>query len=223
MTSDEEKRWIVVGIAMNKVVAPVLRDVIKAGMDTHYDDLEKHLTPSCTLKTLTYHYANTDPHLKKLKFQNVNNNSVLHGSDKKNYCFTINSSVDLAKICLPNHLAMFSAFDESMDMTALLNLLGISYYQPKAIFSALTQTSADDVRKNVRNKWGHFDVIEWSETFFDDCFAKLEALVRSLGLTARKEKKTLEDLYDWQTKGTASELFLLNVSSCFECMKKTDS
>ena len=220
MVSDEEKRWIVVGIAMNKVAVPVLRDVIKAGMDAHYDDLDKHLTPSCTLKTLTCPYANTDPHLKKLKFQNINNNSVLHGSDKKNYNFTINSPVDLAKIYLPNHLAMFSAFDESLDMTAILNLLGISYYQPKAMFSALTQTSADDVRKNVRNKWGHFDVSEWCDTFFNDCFAKLEALVRSLGLTAEKEKKTLEDLCDWQTKGMAKVLFLLSIGRPFECMRK---
>ena len=60
----------------------------------------------------------------------------------------------------------------------------------------------------MRNKWGHFDVSEWSDTFFNDCFAKLEALVRSLGLTAEKGKKTLEDLYDWQTKGTTIELFL---------------
>ena len=223
MVSDEEKRWIVVGIAMNKVVAPVLREVIKTGMDTHYDDLDKHLTPGCTLKTLTYPYANTKPHLKKLKFQNVNNNSALHGSDKKSYCFTINSSADLAKIYLPNHLAMFSAFDESLDMTAILNLLGISYYQPKAIFSALTQTSADDVRKNVRNKWGHFDVSEWSDTFYDDCFAKLGALVRSLGLTAGKEKKTLDDLYDWQTKGIASELYLLSVNLSFAWTKKTNN
>ena len=223
MVSDEEKRWIVVGIAMNKVVAPVLRDVVKVGMDTHYDDLDKHLTPSCTLKTLTYRCVNSDPHLKKLKFQNVNNNSVLHGNDKKNYSFTINSSVDLAKIYLPNHLAMFSAFDESLDMTAILNLLGISYYQPKAIFSALTQTSADDVRKNVRNKWGHFDFTEWSDTFFNDCFAKLEALVRSLSLTAEKEKKTLEDLHDWQTKGKTSEIFLLSVSLSFECIMKTNN
>ena len=207
MVSNEEKRWIVVGIAMNKVAAPVLRDVIKAGMDTHYDDLDKHLTPSCTLKTLTYPYASTDPHLKKLKFQNINNNSVLHGNDKRNYSFTINNSFDLAKIYLPNHLAMFTAFDVSLDMTAILNLLGISYYHPKAIFSALIQTSADDVRKNVRNKWGHFDVSEWSDTFFNDCFAQLQALVRNLGLTAEKEKKTLEDLYDWQTKGKDSELF----------------
>ena len=220
MVSDKEKRWIVVGIAVNKVAAPVFRDVIKARMDTHYDDLDKHLTPSCTLKTLTYPYANTDPHLKTLKFQNINDNSVLHGSDKKNYSFIINSSVDLAKIYLPNHLAMFSAFDESLDMTAILNLLGISYYQPKDIFSALTQTSADDVRRNVRNKWGHFDVSEWSDIFFNDCFAKLGALVRSLGLTAEKERKTLEDLYDWQTKGTTIELFLRSVSLLFECTRK---
>ena len=223
MVSDEEKRWIVVGIAMNKVVAPVLRDVIKAGMDTHYDDLNKHLTPSCTLKTLTYPYADIDPHLKKLKFQNVNNNSELHSNDKKSYSFTINSSVDLAKIYLPNHLAMFSAFDESLDMTAISNLLGISYYQPNAIFSALTQTSADDARKNVRNKWDHFDVIEWSDTFFDDCFAKLEALVRSLGLIAEKEKKALEDLYDWQTKGAASGLFLISVSLSLKRMKRMNT
>ena len=223
MVSDEEKRWLVVGIAMNKVVAPVLRDVITVGMNTHYDDLDKHLTPSCTLKTLTYPYTNTDPHLKKLRFQNVNNNSVLHGSDEKSYSFTLNSSIDLAKIYLPNHLAMFSAFDESLDMTAILNLLGISYYQPNAIFSALTQTSADDVRKNVRNKWGHFDVSKWSDTFFDDCFDKLEALVRSLGLTAGKEKKTLEDLYDWQTIGMTSKLFLLSVNRSFEYVKKINN
>ena len=209
MVSDEEKRWIVVGIAMNKVAAPVLRDVIKTGIDTHYDDLDKHLSPSCTLKTLTCHYANTDPHLKKLKFQNINNNSVLHGNDKKKYNFTINSSVDLSKIYLPGHLAMFSAFDKSLDMTAILNLLGISFYQPKPIFSVLTQASADDVRKNVRNKWGHFNVSDWSDTFYDNCFVQLQALVKSLGLTGDMEKKTLDELIDWQTKGTASALVII--------------
>ena len=57
MVSDEEKRWIVVGIAMNKVAAPVLRDAIKQGMDTNFSDLNRHcqlLTTPCTLKTLTH-------------------------------------------------------------------------------------------------------------------------------------------------------------------------
>ena len=57
MVSDEEKRCIVVGIAMNKVAAPVLRDAIKQGMDTNFSDLNRHcqlLTRPCTLKTLTH-------------------------------------------------------------------------------------------------------------------------------------------------------------------------
>ena len=39
MISDEEKRWIVVGTAMNKVAAPVWRDAIKQGMDTNYTEI----------------------------------------------------------------------------------------------------------------------------------------------------------------------------------------
>lgn len=202
MVSDEEKRWIVVGIAMNKVAAPVSRDVIRKGMDTHYNSLDSHLAPTSTLKTLTYHGVNGDPILRNLKFQNINNN-VVHGNNKSLYNFSVNSTVDLAKLYLPSHLATFSAFDESMDMTAILNLLGFSNYTPNAIFSTLTKTSADDVRKNVRNRWGHFDVTEWTEAFFNDCFVKLQTLVRNLGLTTSVEKTTLDLLADWQTKGTA--------------------
>jgi len=207
MVSDEEKRWIVVGIAMNKVAAPVLRDVIKKGMDTHYNNLDSHLTLPSTLKTLSYHGVNGDRLLGNLKFQNINNNDV-HGNNKRRYNFTVNSTIDLAKLYLPSHLAMFLAFDESMDMTAILNLLGFSNYKPRAIFPALAKISADDVRKNVRNKWGHFDVTEWTEAFFNDCFVKLQTLMRSLGLTSSLEKTTLDLLADWQTKGNAGIILI---------------
>ena len=119
MISDEEKRWIVVGIAMNKVAAPVLRDAIKQGMDTNYANLDRHcqlLTPPCTLTTLNHGLVRADPFLRNLKFQNINNNHLVHGVC--NYNFNIYSSVDLAKLYLPGYLAQFSAFDESLDMTA---------------------------------------------------------------------------------------------------------
>ena len=205
MVSAEKKRWIVVGIAI-QVAAPVLRNCIKQGMDKHYTNLDaycSHLTTPCTLKTLTHHQVNADPNLKNLKFQNVNNNYHVHGKNRSLYTYNINSSVDLAKLYLPDYLAQFSAFDDSLDMTAILRLLGFNNYVPVAIFSLLTQTSADDVRESVRNKWGHFDTSEWSEAFFNDCFDKLEALVRSLGLTAGVEKSTLDQLNDWKTKGTS--------------------
>ena len=192
MVSDEEKRWSVVGIAMNKVAAPVLRDAVKQGMDTNYANLERHcqlLHPPCTLKTLTHGVVRADPILKNLKFQNINNNHLIHGVC--NYNFNINSPSALAKLYLPGHLAQFSAFNDSLDMTAILRLLGFKNYMqlPATVFSPHIQASADDVRENVRNKWGHVDVTEWTPALFTDCFDKLKMLVMSLRLTADVEKK----------------------------------
>ena len=88
MVSDEEKRWIVVGIAMNKVAAPVLRDAMKQGMDTDYANLDRHcqlLTPPCTLTTLNHGLARADPILRNLKFQNINNNHLVHGVCNYNF------------------------------------------------------------------------------------------------------------------------------------------
>ncbi|XP_078366795.1 uncharacterized protein LOC144650892 isoform X2 [Oculina patagonica] len=207
MVSNEEKRWLVVGIAMNKVAAPVFRDYIKKGMDTHYANLDIYcsgLVTPCTLQTLTYHHVNTNPSFKHLKFQNVNNNFHLHGKHKNLYNYNISSSVDLAKLFLPDYLAEFSAFDESLDISAILRLLGFNnpapiFLSPNPLISI--QASADVVRENVRNKWGHCNVTDWTEVNFNDCFSKLETLVRSLGLTGGMEKTALDQLSDWKTKG----------------------
>ena len=110
MMTDEEKRWLVVGIAMNKEAAPVLRDFIKQEMNTHYTNLDAYcsgLTPGCTLKTLTRHQVTGDRTLKRLKFQNINNNLHLHGKSTSWYNYSINDPVELAKLYLPDYLAQF--------------------------------------------------------------------------------------------------------------------
>ena len=216
VVSDEEKRWLVVGIAMNKVAAPVLRDFIKQGMDNHYaNNTYCHgVTTPCTLKTLTYHQVSADPCLQHLKFQNINNNLQLYGMKKKDlhkYDYNINSAVDLAKLFLPDYLAEFSGFDESLDISAILRLLGFS--NPAPIFfsaksSISVQKSADVVRENVRNPWGHCNVTDWTEVFFSDCFSKLKTLVKSLRLTPGMEKMTLDQLSDWETKGNYTYMYL---------------
>ena len=201
MVCDEEKRWIVVEIALNKVAA-VLRYGVKQGMDTNYANMDQHCqrqTPPCTLKTLNHGLVRADPILKNLKFQNINKNNLVHGFG--NFNFNINSPVDLAKLYLPDYLATFSAFDESLDMTAILRLLACKKYMPAAVFSPHIQASADDVRENVRNKWGHVIVNEWTDALFHDCFDKLKTLVRSLGLKTAEEEQELEQLADWQKKG----------------------
>lgn len=204
MISDEGKRWVVVGVALQKVAAP-LRDTIQKGIALHYANLDTHcksLSPPCKLSALTFSQANKDTTLKCLKFENINDNSQLHGKIKKNYNYSVSSEIDLAKLYLPYYLATFSAFDESLDLSAILRLLGHS--NPVPIFPSpdpllSIQKAADDTR-DCRNKWAHANLSEWTEGFFNDCFSKLEVLVKSVGMGV-KEKSTLDQLYEWQTKG----------------------
>ena len=206
MISDEEKRWFVVGVASAKVAAS-LHDTIQKGMASHYAYLDTHyksLSPPCKLSTLTFSQASKDTTLKCLKFENINGNSQMHGKDKKNYDYNVSSEVELAKLYLPNYLAKFSAFDESLDLSAILRLLGCS--KPAPIFPSRDpvlsiQMAADDVRDNCRNKWAHPNFSEWTEDFFNDCFSKFEDLMKSVGLPSTEEKSPLVELYEWQTKG----------------------
>lgn len=197
LVKDEGKRWIVVAIALHRVVAPVLRTFVEEGITKLY----VHYDSTCNLKTLTQAQVSAHPELKLLNFKNINNNHLK--GNKCSYDYSINSEVDLAKLYLPRHLAQrFSAFDESLEMSAILGLLGSN--APSSIFvppCPLIQAAADDVRDNVRNKWGHFNSTEWNDTFFNDCFDKLEALVKSIGLKDGG-KITLDQLADWKTKGT---------------------
>ena len=209
MVSDEEKRWLVFGLAMNKVAVAVLRRFVQQGMVKQYAGLDMYcggLTIPCNLQALTYGNVATDPILKYLKFQNINNNLLQHARNKSLYDYGVHSAVDLAKLYLPEYLTRFSGFDESLDISAILRLLGFD--NPAPIFSSPNpvlsiQFAANDVRENVRNKWGHCNFNEWSEVFFNDCFVKLKSLIRSLGLADVTERTTLDQLNDWESKGTS--------------------
>ena len=122
------------------------------------------------------------------------------------YDYKVTSSVDLAKLYLPTYLGKFSAFDKSLDMSAILRLLGVK--NPAPIFPSLNsicvQTIADDVRDTVRNKAAHFHDCEWTETFFQECFAKIETLVKSIARPVAIEKTTLDKLSEWKNQGRKS-------------------
>ena len=212
--SDEEQRMLIVLVSLNKVVAPVLQQFIKQGMDNHYKFLDgqlRTLKPACSLSTLTHLSVTSDPSLKLLiksfEFGNINSNLDTHGRARNMYDYKVISSIDLAKLYLPTYLAKFSAFDKSLDVSAILRLLGIR--SPVSIFPSshpviCVQTIADDVRDNVRNKAAHFNECEWTETFFQECFAKMETLVKSIVLPVAIEKATLDKLSEWKNQGGKS-------------------
>ena len=210
-----DKRWLVTLVASNKVVAPVLQDIVKQGMDKLYVTLDNYLrglVRLCSLPTLTYADVcrlaatpNLASSLKDLNFGNINNNSGDHGKCKGVYNYNVSSPVDLAKLYLPYYLAVFSAFDKSMDLSAALRLLGCRKY-PIQVFVSTDplhdiQSLADDVRDNVRNRGSHFKESDCTQIVFDQCFDKLKALLQSLPLLPDKKKELLDELSAWKTEG----------------------
>lgn len=164
MSSEEEIRWIIVGIVVRQVAAPVLRDFVKHRMDLHYAKEYAYWS------ALAYPEVIANTSLRKLNFQNVNNNYQVYGRNIHQYNYNINSSVDLAKLYLPYHVAQFSAFDELLDMTAILFFLGFTNYFPEPDPFQI-KMCANDVRNNIINRLEHLNFTEWSDAFFLLCFA----------------------------------------------------
>jgi len=116
------------------------------------------------------------------------------------------SHVDFAKLYVENHMAKFNVFDEHCDASALLALLG-----KVPVFSPAIQSAANDVR-HARNAWAHCLFSNWDPLSFSQRFDEMEKLVRSLGLPSADEMYLLNELQDWETKGTVHSLcFKLHV------------
>lgn len=202
MVSDEQKRWLVTIYALNCVVGPHLKLVVKEGMDELYKFLDDKLNGlSCALRSLTYDVVHSSPprdFLQDLNFVNINGN--FYRKDESSYKYNVRKIEDLAKLYLPTDVpAKFSKFDNNMDVAVAIKLLGYEY--PKEIFSSEIQSSANDVRKNVRNECDHFREREWTESFFNKCFDKLRRLVVCLLLAEAEKKDIEEELSKWQVEG----------------------
>ena len=92
---------------------------------------------------------------------------------------------------------VFVGFDNTCDLSAALGIL-----ERASVFHNRVQTNAKDVRSKVRNEWGHCNFDHWTELEFQNSFQLMETMVRSLGLPKADEDKQLDELQDWETKGT---------------------
>lgn len=129
MVSDEQKRWHVTMHALNCVVGPHLKLVVKKGMKELYkflDDKLNGLVKPCALRSLTYNVVYSSPpldFLQDLNFVNINGN--FYRKDESSYKYNVRKIEDLAKLYLPTDVpAKFSKFDNNMDVAVAIKLLG---------------------------------------------------------------------------------------------------
>ena len=203
--TDNQKRWLVFGIALNKVLVSQIRSLVEQDVQKEYGNLQT---------TLSIHTQTTSGRLKNwpksLKYENINGNDVfprLPGSrfDYSKFDCRVTSHVDFAKLYVEKHMAKFNAFDEHCDASAVLTLLG-----KVPVFSLAVESAAGDVRQ-ARNAWAHCLFSDWDSLSFPLRFAEMEKLVKSLGLPSADEMYLVNELKDWQTKGTVNSLcFILN-------------
>ncbi|KAL9957641.1 hypothetical protein ACROYT_G034562 [Oculina patagonica] len=189
---DNQKRWVVIGVCLNRLLLPVLRDFAGREISKHYTSLKS----SKGIDTQVFGPHLTHDGTYKLNYGSINNNWGTHKRKERLYDYKVTSDVDLAKLFLEPHMAKFTGFDNTCDMSAVLGILGNA-----SVFPARIQNNAKDVRSKVRNEWGHCNFDHWTEPEFNYCFQLMETLVRSLGLPKADEDKELDDLQDWETKG----------------------
>lgn len=133
MTSDLEdtkKRWLVVGICLHTVVAPVLRQYVSKFMDQIYNTLIQ--TPD-KINTQVYpNYLKFYPKTgtrHNLNYEAVNNN-INAPRLKKPKDYKIYNPVEFSKLFLATNMAKYVGFDETCDSSALLNIIGRSDTSP---------------------------------------------------------------------------------------------
>ena len=202
--SEDQKRWLVIGIAFNKLV-PHIRPFVEQSLQAEYQSLKSshniHIqTPPGILKN----------HPKHLKYENINSNSSHKLSpfkfDFSKFDYKVSSHVDFAKLYLQPFMAKFSAFDGKCDGSAVLSLL-----VEVPVFSNATQFSAKAVREDVRNEWAHCNFTDWDAVKFQGCFHEMRKLVHSFALPTADETTLLSELNDWETKGMFLNYVTLNV------------
>lgn len=101
-------------------MSPLLRKYV----DSFVSNLYNSLVSSNSIDTQGYNgYLKRYP-LKNgyfLNYRSIYNNNWINNTSKRDY--RVKSHVDLSKLFLQPHMALYSAFDESCDSSALLGLL----------------------------------------------------------------------------------------------------
>ena len=194
--TDDQKRWLVFGIVLSKVLVPKIRPFVEQEVQNEYGGLKT---------SHSIHNQSTTVRLLKwptfLKYENINGNDVfprLPGGrfDYSKFDCRVTSHVDFAKLYVENHMAKFNAFDEHCDASAVLTLLG-----KVPVFSPAVQSASNDVRQ-ARNAWAHCVFSGWNPVNYQQRFNEMESLVKGLGLPPVLERHLLGELKDWESKGT---------------------
>ena len=206
--SEQEQHWVLVGIVLNKVLAPTLRKVVETELESWHDSLCKP-PDEIDKQSFAKYKKKLPPSKNQLQYQNINNNSIHRLASA--YDYGVKDTLSLARLFVKPFMAHFTGFDETMDISALLTIIGeAAPFVPSGV-----AVEAKKVRSDVRNLWAHCNFSEWTVHIFNDSFQAIESLVKKINLPAADEKKICDELDFWKQKGNNGIVFCLPMA--FKC------
>ena len=194
--TDEQRRWVVIGICLNKILTPVIRTVLANEILLWYNNL--CVSPKSIHKqTYKKHAATLPPSTITLNYGNINKNHDNHKSRYSAYDYNIKDPESLARLFVQPFMAKFSGFDQTMDLSAALALL----CEANPFHTSGAAAQANTVRSVVRNEWAHCDFSHWSDVNYLACLQHIESLVKKLNLSSADENEFVNELNNWKDKG----------------------
>ena len=195
--TDEQRRWLVTGICLNKLLTPVLRTVLKKEISDWYHNILCHPPHQINKQTHTRHAKNLPPSKVQLNYGNVNKNYDNHKSKTSAYNYDIKSPESLAKLFVKPFMAKFTGFDSTMDLSAALTVM----CEADPFHTSGAAAQAQTVRSVVRNEWAHCIFSHWDDVNYLSHLQEIESLVRKLKLSSSDESDFLAELKNWEDKG----------------------
>ncbi|CAC5423711.1 unnamed protein product [Mytilus coruscus] len=200
---EEKKRWLIVGICLHSIISPLLRKYVDPIVSNLYNSLvSSHSIDTQSCNGYLKKYPATNKYF--LSYESINNNRSVPKTKKYNkwmndyqkYDFKVTSHVNLSKLFLQPHMALYSAIDESCDSSALLGMvINISSFPPAV------QTDAEKIKSDIRNDWAHCVFKDWNAAKYIDSFNSMGQLVKNLGMSSIEEHRILGELNTWATNG----------------------
>ena len=210
----EERRWVVIGVCLTKVLTPALREALATEIPKWYNDLCESPTEIDKQVPLG-HKMSLAPSTLPLNYKNINNNDASRLKPSA-YDYAVKDPLSLAKLFVQPHMCKFTGFDETMDPSAALSL--ISEAAPFINMDAAVH--AKNVREN-RNEWAHCNFAKWTEAKFDACFQDMDTLLKSVNLSLEKEQEFCNELHIWKDKGNVFFMIMTQILQSHYCVGRT--
>jgi hypothetical protein len=205
--SDDERRWVVIGVCLTKVLTPALRNILATEIANWHQVL---CQPPTEIDKQVYgrHEIQLNPSTLDLKYKNINNNDAVRSPRAFNYAVT--DPLSLAKLFVQPFMSKFTGFDQTMDTSAVLSVI----CEAAPFVGAATHAKA--VRSDIRNEWAHCNFATWTEAKFIAAFQSMETLLKNVNLSPADEQKLCDELNSWKDKGKEITIHSLEV-----CLDKT--